>query len=131
MKNLKIVAVLIVLVGGVSGCKKIKEKLKKDDKSEVQCPVVLKADVPAVISTKFYGDTISQVGYKPLLVHNWYNKDNTGFCVLFVDSSGFQSMILFDNAGVVLKHEIDNGKEDDKKDKNEVKETGCECGDID
>lgn len=152
MKIMKTKKVMIALIGAMTlmaSCNKMdikpenlfKKNAKVFQEKENHCPVVRDNEVPSEVTTAFYGtptidnngNVVSYSNHNPQKVLAWFNKDNNGYCVYFIDANGVETKILYDNAGTVLKTEIESDKEDhdDKfqlfKKGRTKKDTGCEC----
>jgi len=134
----KVMLILIIAGAMTTSCEKMGEK-------DNHCPVLPESAVPAVVTHAFYGDPIldsngMQTGYtnnNPTRILGWFNKDNTGYCVIFLDMNGAKNSNLYDNAGALTKSGLyieDDNESDDgffsqfkKKSKRSATDTSCEC----
>ncbi len=88
---------------------------EKENEHKTLCPVISEKAVPSSVKSIF------QEKYPNVTVKNWFNKDNNGYCALFI-FNGKKTKALFDNNGSFQKEEVEQkGKHEDDDD------NGCEC----
>ena len=113
MKNFTLLAIVLIFL---ASCEKF--HLFNKEKENL-CPVVTSEQMPAVVTKAF------STKYTGTMVTTWFNKDNTGYCAVFI-SNGNQTKALFDNNGNFVKEETElenNNQTGDHQDG----DGGCEC----
>ncbi len=88
---------------------------EKENEHKNLCPVISEKTVPSSVSSAF------QVKYPNAIVSKWFNKDNKGYCALFI-LNGKETKVLFDNNGIFQNEEVEQQGDHEDNDDN-----GCEC----
>lgn len=125
MKSMKIMVLTGLTFLALTSC----DKLQKDK----HCAVLQERDVPTAVVDAFYGaeiiaadSSVSYTNHNPQGLPTWFNKDNTGYCVAFLDANGVETMMLYDLQGNYVKTVVET--DDDKEGFfNKDKDKGCEC----
>lgn len=108
----KTIILLAVLITSLTSCEKWNPFDK--DKKEKPCAVVSSETLPLEVYTAF------STKYPGYTVETWFNKDNTGFCALFI-FNGVKTFAQFNNDGSFVNEEVE------KEGEHENKDSGCEC----
>ncbi len=112
MKTLLILAFgLVALVSCEKG------NLFDNNKKDKACPVVAVESIPENVNTSF------QTKYPGATVDKWFNKDNKGYCALFILNSK-KTLSQFNNDGEFIKEETNVEQEGNHQDS---EDNECEC----
>lgn len=109
---MKKIIILLAVLTSLTSCEKWNPFNK--DKKEKPCAIVSSEILPSEVIATF------QIKYSGATVETWFNKDNTGYCALFI-FNGLKTLAQFNNDGSFVNEEVEQEGEQESKD------SGCEC----
>ncbi len=92
---------------------------EKENEHNDDCPVISEKLIASAVSQAF------KEKYSTAVVDKWFNKDNTGYCALFI-IDGRKMLSQFSNDGTFVHEEADVEQEGEHEN-NDDKDSGCEC----
>jgi hypothetical protein len=118
MKNLFFFAATLTILASCD----LFESLSNDNEKDNPCQVVSSELVPQVVK-----DSLA-AHYPGVVPLKWLNKDNTGYCVSFIDERAKDIIALFSNTGNFISQEEDlNIDQTGQNTDNQPEESGCHC----
>ena len=118
MKNLFFFAVVLTIL---TSCN-LFESLSNDNETDNPCQIVSSELVPQVVK-----DSLA-AHYPGVVALKWLNKDNTGYCVNFIDERSKDIIALFSNTGnFVSQEENINIEQTGQHTDDQPEDSGCHC----
>ncbi len=98
------------------------ESLSNDNEKDNPCQVVSSELVPQVVK-----DSLA-AHYPGVVPVRWLNRDNTGYCVNFIDENANDIIALFSNAGNFVGQEENlNTEQTGEHTDDQAEDSGCNC----
>ncbi|MEI6765315.1 MAG: hypothetical protein WCM76_06710 [Bacteroidota bacterium] len=103
----------------ILACAVILVSCEKRKENKNSCPVVPAEAVPVSVNSAF------QEKYPNVVAEKWFNKDNTGYCVL-ITLNGQKKLCQFNTDGSFVNEQTDIEQQGDHQDNND-NNSSCEC----